>query len=200
MITVAPVTVTVTQLTQYSDTPFEIFTIDNLYTDTELQTFIDYIENADVTNKRFTNSDFKNGKIVHAEWSKLMYERLMDHLPPQYVDKNGVQWEFVKCPHIIMYAKIASGEKFSIHTDTGYAYDDATSEYSKFTFFTYLNDGFDGGNTQFYDDYFNRTSTINPSRNKTLFFDIDLFHSGESVTKGCKMWIGSELVCRKIAK
>lgn len=185
-------------LIQYSDIPFEIFTIDGIYTDAELSSFLDYVNDADITNRKFTNSEFKNGKVLKPIWSSMMYERVKEYLPNEYVDRQCTKWSPVGCPASIMYAKIQEGQLFSIHTDTGCEYDDTTRKYSKFTFFTYLNDDYGGGTTQFYTDSFKKTYTITPKRNRTLFFDIDLFHSGERIERGCKYWIGSELVCKKL--
>jgi hypothetical protein len=85
-----------------------------------------------------------------------------------------------------------------IHTDTGSEYDVPNNMYSKFTFLTYLNDGFTGGCTKFYDDRLRETCVITPERNRTLVFDIDLFHSGEKVLDGSKYWIGTELVASPV--
>ena len=61
-----------------------------------------------------------------------------------------------------------------------------------------LNDDFENGKTLFYDHDFKHTVTIEPKKNRTLIFDIDLFHKGEQVSKGEKYWIGTELVCNKV--
>jgi prolyl 4-hydroxylase len=124
-----------------------------------------------------------------------MYERISLHLPKVYTDTTSNTWNFVGAPKYIMYANISPGQRFGIHTDTGCEYDQRENKYSKFTVLTYLNSDFEGGQTQFYDDRFNKTHIIEPRTNRTLVFDIDLFHSGEPVVSGSKFWIGTELVC-----
>ena len=183
---------------QYGNIPFEIFTIDNLYTDEEINFFKDYVENANDKNRSFTSSPFKNGKIIEPDFSSLMYSRIKTFLPDEYVDKKNIKWGFLECTKYIMYAKIRCGENFGIHSDTGCQYDVQMNKYSKYTVLTYLNDDYEGGNTIFYDDNFKKTCEIKPRTNRTLMFDIDLFHQGCKVLKGNKYWIGSELVCRSI--
>lgn len=178
--------------------PFKIFTIDGLYTIEEISKFKAYVEDANKSNRTFTNSPFKNGKVVNPELSNMMYERIRHFLPTEYIDKSNTCWKFLEAPKFIMYAKVNQGQRFGIHTDTGCEYDAHKNKYSKFTVLTYLNDDFEGGCTKFYDDCFNHTITIEPKPNRTLIFDIDLFHSGEPVTNGSKYWIGTELVCSKV--
>lgn len=179
-------------------TPFEVFTLDKLYTPDEIERFRQYIQSADIRNRNFTSSPFKNGKVIHTEWSSLMYKRIRPHLPDVYVDRQGLHWSFVESPKYIMYANVQQNQRFGIHTDTGCEYDLEANKYSKFTVLTYLNKDFEGGETKFYDDRFNNTLTIQPFQNRTLVFDIDLFHSGEPVVSGSKFWIGTELVCAKV--
>lgn len=180
---------------QYSIIPFEVFTIDNMYSQEEVESFLQMVETAGEDNRRFTYSSFKNGKIVNEELSSKMFERLRKHLPDVYVDRQGRQWCFQCAPKFIMYAKLQSGQMFGIHTDTGCEYDEQTHRYSKFTVLTYLNDNYSGGHTTFFDDNFKPTASIIPKANTTLVFDIDLFHQGGQVIEGNKYWIGTELVC-----
>jgi hypothetical protein len=183
---------------QYSNIPFEIFTIDNLYTNEEIELYTQYIEDAYIKNRTFTNNEpFKNGKLIYPEWSSLMYERINPYLPKIYNDANGVVCKFIESPKYIMYKKVISNQNFGIHTDTGCEYNIYNNKYSKFTVLTYLNDDYEGGYTTFYDDQFNQTVSIKPQKNRTLIFDIELFHSGEMVLNGSKYWIGTELVCSK---
>ena len=181
---------------QYTNIPYEIFTIDNLYTDKEINYFIDYIETHE--GCPFTFSEFKNGKIIEPEISTLMYSKIKPYLSDTYKDHFNNSYIYKKTPKHIMYAKVNSNQQFGVNTDTSCVYYHIDNEYSKFTVLTYLNDNYEGGNTQFYSDNLLKTVTIHPKKNTTLIFDIDLFHSGEIVTKGTKYWIGTELVCSKI--
>jgi Rps23 Pro-64 3,4-dihydroxylase Tpa1-like proline 4-hydroxylase len=185
------------EIRQYSEIPYEIFTIDNIYTDSEIEHLKKLVENADNKNRTFTCSNFKNGKVVNEQLSNIIYEKLTKSLPVVYKDRQGISYNFVGTPKFIMYAKVKKNQLFSIHTDTGAEYDEINNKYSKFTVLTYLNDDYEGGNTKFFDYNFKETVKINPKKNRTLIFDIDLYHSGEEVKEGNKYWIGTELVVSK---
>jgi hypothetical protein len=182
---------------QYSEIPFEIFTIDNLYTNDEIEEYLNYVETSDSKNPTFSNMEFKNGKIIKQELSNLFYSRISSHLPNNYIDRNSTMWKYLEASKFIFYSKLKQDESFMIHTDTGSVYDKINNKYSKYTVLTYLNDSFEGGQTKFYDKMFKNLVTITPKRNRTLIFDIDLFHSGEQVLSGNKYWIGTELICSK---
>lgn len=172
--------------------------IDGLYTDEEIEQFREYVKTADAKNRNFANAPFKNGKMILPEWSSLMYSRIAPHLPERYTDGQGKSWAFVEASKYVMYAQLVPGQSFPLHSDTGCEYDVDKNRFSKFTVLTYLNHDFEGGHTTFFDDGFNKTATIVPKTNRTLIFDIDLFHQGERLESGSKYWIGTELVCRRI--
>jgi hypothetical protein len=183
---------------QHSDIPYEIFTIDNLFKTTEITTFKNYILTANNNPRLFSDQDFKNGKAIHPEYSKLFYDRIKSYLPKTYTDRQEISWQFQKCPKTIMFANFKPNQSFGIHTDTGCVYSDIKNNYSKYTVLTYLNSDFDGGYTKFYDNNFQETVNITPNENRTLIFDINLFHSGEKIISGNKYWLGTELVCSKV--
>ena len=182
---------------QYSDISFEIFTIDNLFTNKELEEYKNFIENIDIKNRQFTNSNFKNGKSINNDLSQYIYSKLLPYLPNNYIDRNNKSWKFNSACKYIFYSKLESNQLFNLHTDTGSEYDDKQNIYSKYTALLYLNDDFEGGNTQFFDLNGKKTCTIIPKKNRILIFDIDLWHSGELITEGNKYWIGTEILCNK---
>jgi hypothetical protein len=187
-------TIQMNHLTFHTDIDFEIITIENLYTPDELQQHIAHIQSAHDDNP-FTNCEFKNGKILYPELSQKIYERLQPCMPATYTDRKGKTWKPIRCAEYCFYSQVEKGQSFYIHTDTGAIYDEDKRHYSKFTLLTYLNDDYKGGKTTFYTDELEETVTIEPKRNKTLFFDIDLFHKGGMVEEGTKYWIGTEIVC-----
>jgi hypothetical protein len=184
-------------LEQKTDIAFEIFTIDDLFTDKEIEDMKTYIENASNDERTFTYSPFKNGKVVDKEMSTKIYKKLCDAegIPDCYKDRKGYSWELKGSSMYIFYAKLLPGQKFPIHTDTGSEFGEGGE--SKFTVLTYLNDDYTGGCTQFYNYSFEKTVSITPKKGRTLIFDIDTFHAGEEVN-GTKYWFGTEIVYRKI--
>jgi hypothetical protein len=192
----------VSRLDHVTARPFETFTVDSAFTDAELSLFSRFVaerRGAGATTP-FTHSPFANGKISDAgNITRLMYERLAPHLPAVYVDAAGARWEFVGAAPVVMFADIAPGHLFGLHTDTGAVYDAERCVYSKFTVLTFLNADFVGGCTEFYTDRFEATHTVSPRANRTLVFDIDLYHRGAAVLSGApKRWVGTELVCRRL--
>lgn len=126
--------------------------------------------------------------------SAFMYQRIQSRICLNYesVGNAKTQSAIVRASPYIFYAEIKQNQQFGIHTDTGSVYDKDKNEYSRFTFLIYLNEGFEGGETQFYSP----NVSITPKRGRTLFFDIDLLHKGNTVlSDSTKLWIGSELVC-----
>jgi prolyl 4-hydroxylase len=182
-------------ITQYGTKPFQVFTIDGLFMDSDITDMRSYVLDAlKQPIKNFTCSDFENGKVVDKKCSTMMYERIRPFLPAIYDDG----WQYIGAADAVMFARICEGKHFGIHTDTGYMHDPKNNVFSKFTVLIYLNDDFEGGTTSFYSPDFEKLFSITPKTGRVLCFDIDEFHKGDVVTKGTKMWIGTELVCAKI--
>lgn len=183
----------------YTSIPFEIFTIDDLFTEDELSMFTKYVSTESrCSNRPFTQSNFINGKMVHPHFAQIIYTKLQPYLPKQYKDHKQYCWEFVGPIQTIMYAQVETNQSFGIHTDTGYEYDSIKHHYSKYTVLIYLNDSYEGGTTTFYSNQFQKITQIQPKKGRLLCFDIDLFHSGDPVIHGTKQWIGTELICHKL--
>lgn len=182
-----------------TDIPFEINTIPNLFAEKEIKEWVHFIEFPEYTfHRNFTEQPFHNGKIYKPELSTYIFSKIQSYLPIIYTDRNQISWEFVGPAPYIFYSKLVATNMFGIHTDTGSVYDEDKKEYSKFTLLIYLNDDFVGGETQFYSHLFEKTVSVIPKTNTTLFFDIDLYHQGNEILEGTKYWIGTELVCRRI--
>ena len=178
---------------QFGKNTFETFVIDDLFAD-RIQEWKDFVMNANIKNRTFTYSDFKNGKVIMPEVSQVMWDKIKKVLPDIYIDDQGLAWRFEGVTKYVMYALLEPGQSFPIHTDTGAEYS-ADGKQSKFTVLIYLNDNFQGGATQFYDKNFTRTFEVTPKTGRTLVFDIELFHAGSPIEQGQKLWIGTELVC-----
>ena len=84
--------------------------------------------------------------------------------------------------------------QFGLHTDTGLYYNSKTKDRSKYTVLIYLNDNFEGGHTQFYDNSFRPVYKIKPKTGSCIIFELDQFHEGLEVINGHKYWIGLELI------
>jgi hypothetical protein len=197
-------------LKQYGRKPFEIFTIDDIFTEEEVAAWIAKIDDSctkeDIVAKKvrpFSSiATFHNAKVHDPFTADRIRSAITPHLPSSnsYESYDGKMWKFEEAAKSIMFAKVNTAQDFGMHTDTGCEFDKARNRFSKFTVLSYLNsDDLIGGKTEFYDDSFrNIIATIVPRKNRTLVFDIDLFHKGHSVISGCKYWIGTELVCSRV--
>ena len=184
-------------VTQHTDLPFEVFTIDGALSEMEidaLSAFVDARCNRPVRDREFTNSSFVNGKLLLPDLAASFRDAISDALPAVYTDAVGTRWTGSGASRYIFYARMVPGNHFGIHTDTGSVSDDATNTISKHTVLLYLNDDFEGGDTSFFTDTFHPLCRITPKRGRILVFDIDRYHMGESVKEGVKKWFGIELV------
>lgn len=185
-------------LIQHLDSKFQIFTIDDAFSQEDMSKFHRVIDGWKYDTHTFTSSPFKNGKIVLPEVSNLIWNRLQTAIPSVYHDHGGIPWEIIGVPNTVMYAEVKPGQRFGLHSDTGCVFDDGGRIKSSHTVLIYLNDNFSGGTTQFVDDNFKDTVTISPRINRTLCFDIEMFHRGDPVVSGIKRWIGTELISKRI--
>ncbi len=91
-------------------------------------------------------------------------------------------------------------QKFDVHSDGSFRRSQA--EESLFTFMIYLNDGFDGGETNFYDlaqGELRLRLSVTPEAGKALIFCHDQLHESAPVSKGRKYVVRSEVMYRQKA-
>ena len=184
------------EINQLSGHPFEICSITNLYTDYEIDYYIQQIDEFSTKDNQFNTRDiYKKIKQKDSTHSGLIFSRIKHVLPEFYLDRKNIKWEIYGVSDYIFYSHIKENELIGIHSDNGTVYDPISNQYSKFTLLTYLTDDFVGGETLFYTN--EGIIQITPEKNKTILFDIDLFHEGVKVLEGEKIWMKTEIVYRK---
>lgn len=162
----------------------KIWTISNFLSNNECVKFIEQIANKTGTNP-FTNSGyFKNDKYIDEDLASSFFNRI----------KDKIDIDIFRANNLIMTGMYVPGNRFGLHTDTGLYIDYNKKEKSRYTLLIYLNDNYEGGQTQFYSDEFQKTAAIQPEKGMALLFDIDLWHQGEEVISGQKYWIGCEII------
>jgi len=82
------------------------------------------------------------------------------------------------------------GQHFGLHQDQSYFGEDG--EKSLLTFMVYLNEGFEGGET----DFPEQGQTIVPRTGTALLFQHMLLHAGRRVTAGTKFVLRSDVLYR----
>lgn len=88
---------------------------------------------------------------------------------------------------LFRFYKYAPGQRFKMHRDGSYVRND--TECSFYTFLLYLNDDFEGGETEFQD-----IVTINPKRGSLLLFHHPLRHEGKLLLSGYKYALRSDIM------
>ena len=81
------------------------------------------------------------------------------------------------------------GHHFGLHSDQSYTRGDARS---LLTLLLYLNDDFDGGETEFPDEH----QTITPCTGDALWFQHAVLHAGKRVTRGTKYVLRTDVLYR----
>lgn len=176
--------------------PDGVYVVENFLTPYECDHFISKITEAEQSKSRkFVHGcDFYNNKEINPELAQFFWNRLETIVPSEFTDVKGKLWTKSKPSHFVASAHYKAGDQFDVHTDTGIVDDKDGTIKSKFTTLIYLNDNFEGGETQFFNDNFESTVTVTPKMGSLLLFDIDLWHSGLSIVEGDKYWIGVELM------
>jgi prolyl 4-hydroxylase len=84
------------------------------------------------------------------------------------------------------YYRYTAGQAFRWHRDGAFIRNE--NEQSFFTFMVYLNDGFDGGRTEF------EHESVVPKAGRLLVFDHGLRHQGAEVLRGTKYVLRSDVM------
>jgi prolyl 4-hydroxylase len=178
-------------MSQRPENPAEgIYTIDSFLQHEEIAEFREMIQTPPAEADQFTaNGLFNNFKVIDQGLATRFYERLI--ASGLTADRGH---SFLRANHYVMAGHYRPGDQFSLHTDTGLFYDRKRGEKSRWTLLIYLNDNFDGGQTTFFTDTGKEVVRIQPRAGRALLFDIDLWHRGEEVRGGEKMWIGCEII------
>ena len=181
-----------------SNHPFEICSISNLYTEEEINSYIQLIDDFSINENciNSTRNIYKNIKKKNPTHSGLIFSRIKHLLPEFFLDRQNIKWEIYGVSDYITYAHIKENELIGLHSDAVTMYDTIANRYSKFTLITYLTEDFLGGETQYYID--EEIIKIKPEKNKTIVFDIDLFHEGKKIVSGNKFWIKTDIIYTKL--
>jgi prolyl 4-hydroxylase len=99
---------------------------------------------------------------------------------------QGRAYRPISVNEMFRYYKYEMGERFNRHRDGSYVR--TTTERSHLTFMVYLNEDFEGGETEF-DDL-----TVVPKTGDALLFHHPIKHTGCEVTKGVKYALRSDIM------
>jgi len=168
--------------------------------------------------------NYRNNDRVVAEAtevSKLIWERVKEHITPIQITKENQQnvgvgygleglWEPVGLNEIWRLCKYKPGGHFAPHFDGSFIRD--TKERSMKTFMLYLNGGFEGGSTNFVDEsqtlWMDSNGNFRAQDDKILLkilpvpgmaiiFNHQLLHEGAQLKEGVKFIMRSDVMFRQ---
>lgn len=123
-----------------------------------------------------------------------LYQRVKPHVPDQMSTEIGARGRVrltVTGVHLpLRIYRYEPGQHFGLHQDQSYFRADGAQ--SLLTFMVYLNDDFEGGETEFPE----QAQTIVPATGTALLFQHRLLHAGTRVNKGVKLVLRSDVLYR----
>jgi hypothetical protein len=117
------------------------------------------------------------------ELASALYERAKPHLPAVQDD-----WSLCGFNERLRFYRYGPGEYFKWHKDG--SFQRSPHEESFLTFMIYLNDQFEGGETQF------KWETVAPKPGTALVFPHRMLHQGATVTSGTKYVLRTDIMYR----
>jgi predicted 2-oxoglutarate/Fe(II)-dependent dioxygenase YbiX len=123
-----------------------------------------------------------------------LYRRILPHVPAHMTTELGNRGR-VKMAVAGVYTPVRiyryqPGQHFGLHQDQSYFGEGGTK--SLLTLMVYLNDDFEGGET----DFPEQQQTIIPKVGSALLFQHMLLHAGNRVTRGTKLVLRSDVLYR----
>jgi len=164
--------------------------IDGLLTPEECERFIRVLDNEDlVLVDRGDLATYQRGLWISEAFSDELYRRLQPHLPA------GVRGDVVRCNEYFRFSKYEEGQEFKPHTDGTNM--DRFGNVSQYTVNIFLNSGFEGGETDFFQGGgFGRTGGARaiPLAGRAAVFDRGILHCGNRVLSGVKYLLRTDLM------
>ena len=118
--------------------------------------------------------------VLVASWVALVVGRLLAFDLPEIAGERAVG-----LPRDVRFYRYGPGQRFKMHKDGPWREDELTS---RLTFLVYLNEGFDGGGTDF------RDLIVTPKVGSALIFEHATWHEGAAVTAGTKYVLRSDVL------
>ena len=131
---------------------------------------------------------YHRSMLKNKEMADRLFNQLRSHIPQTF---NGQR--VVGLNEMFRFSKYYPGGKFGIHKD-GYNVDSQGNR-SAMTLNIFLNDDFEGGETDFfYDDARTLRYSVKPKPGRGALFDSQQFHCGNTVKGGYKYLIRTDVM------
>ena len=186
-------------MTKHSLTGKKLFLIDDFLSATECQNFIAQSENS---GYEIASIDAGGGAIIRTDirnntrliWDdESLAQKLFERAKPLLV-ADWLGWELLGFNERFRFYRYDVGQTFRTHFDG--AFMRSGEEQSQFTFLIYLNDDFEGGQTNFYNDEGDLLHSVAPKTGSALVFWHPMLHEGAIVDKGRKYVLRTDVMYR----
>ncbi len=172
-----------------------VFTIENFLSPEECQRYIalgddmGYVESeVNFANGSRRAADIRNNDRVIFDdpaLATLLFERARAMLP---IDVYG--WQLQGFNERLRFYRYGPGQYFKWHKDGSFSR--ALDEESMLTFMIFLNEGFEGGATEF------KTDTVTPKTGMALVFPHRLSHQGAELLSGAKYVLRTDVMYKNV--
>ncbi|ASK31216.1 oxidoreductase, 2OG-Fe(II) oxygenase [Chryseobacterium sp. T16E-39] len=170
----------------------QIFLIEDFLTDKECETYIRMSDERsfeeakiNMNGQQLMNKGIRNNDrlmIFDKEIAESLFTRALKFLP----QNHGV-YMIKDFNEMFRVYKYSSGQRFKMHRDGSYIRNE--NEKSFYTFLMYLNDDFEGGETEFENLF-----TVTPKKGTALVFHHPLRHEGNTLITGEKYVLRTDVM------
>lgn len=176
--------------------PDRAFLIHNVFTEKECQELIDKTEKKGYMKLKdnYNENDRNNTRMSmeDTEISKTLWSRIKELIPLKTITNNSDEWFLCGLNPLYRFCKYEPGQYFKMHLDG--SYQSAYNIKSWLTCNIYLNDNFEGGNTNFYDENKKLIYELKPETGLVLLFIHDTFHEGAELKSGLKYLMRTDVM------
>ncbi len=124
--------------------------------------------------------------VFDANLAETLFRKASEVLPQQHEDYSVLDFN-----EMFRIYKYSPGQRFKMHRDGSYIRNE--NEKSFYTFLIYLNDDFEGGETEFENLF-----TVAPKKGSALVFYHPLRHEGKTLISGLKYVLRTDVMYRKV--
>ncbi|MBT2621454.1 MULTISPECIES: prolyl hydroxylase family protein [Chryseobacterium] len=170
----------------------QIFLIEDFLTNQECESYIKMAEDqafeeakVNINGQQLMSKGIRNNDrlmLFSKDLANNLFERAFEFLPENH-DGN----EICDFNEMFRVYKYSPGQRFKMHRDGSYVRDE--NEKSFYTFLMYLNDDFEGGETEFENLF-----TIAPKKGMALVFYHPLRHEGKTLISGAKYVLRTDVM------
>lgn len=173
----------------------QIFLIENYLSDSECDHYIELTQDKvfeeakiNMGGRQMMSKGVRNNDrlmIFDNDLAKNLFEKAAEFLPQTHEDYNVLDFN-----EMFRIYKYSSGQRFKMHRDGSYIRNE--NEKSFYTFLIYLNDDFEGGETEFENLF-----TVAPKKGSALVFYHPLRHEGKTLISGLKYVLRTDVMYLK---